>query len=164
MLRSKRAVEPLIAAVLLIVVTVGIGAVVVGIVRNFVSENKVQIESKSAEMSCSRDVMIEIVKIDGVSQICNGSNYVDIVLENKGVQIDDMQMVIMGESGIYTNASVNSTAFTPGSTREYNGTYPPLVTGAIVQVKFVPKLKKSGAADFNYCSDVAIKYEGLQSC
>jgi len=163
MFRSKRAVEPLIAAVLLIVVTVGIGAVVVGIVRNMISENKVQIESKNDEMSCSRDVMLEIVKIDTVPQICNGSNYIDMVLENKGVKIDDFQLVVMGDAGLYTNPSANS-SLAVGATGELNVSFIPAGVGTVLQVKLVPKLKKSGDTGYNFCTDVAIKYEGLQSC
>jgi FlaG/FlaF family flagellin (archaellin) len=164
MFRSKRAVEPLIAAVLLIVITVGIGAVVVGIVRNYIGENKAQIEGKSSEIACSRDVVLDVLEIDGVPQICNTSNYINIVMENQGTQIDDMQLMVMGESGLYTNSSILTSAFTQGQTIEVNAGFNPAGLGPILQVKFVPKLKRPGSTTFNFCSDVALKFEDLKSC
>ena len=163
---SKRAVSPLIATVLLLVVTVGIGAVVTGIVRGFVTENKATMESRAELVSCSTNVVIEILKIDLVPQVCNGSNYVDIILENTGAaDIDDFQMVVLGDAGIYTNDSISiNNPFTKGESQEFNGTFIASQVGGIEQVKFVPKLKKSGSAGYNYCTDVAVKYEGLQSC
>jgi len=165
MLHSKKALSPLIATVLLIVVVVGIGAVVTGIVRDMISQNKATVEGKSGEMSCSRDVVLSVLKIDGEPQICNGSNYVYAIIENKGVQIDDFQLVVAGDSGIVRNESIHSgPAITPGATVELNGTFDSGIVGSVIQVKFVPKLKKKGQSGYNFCSDVALTYEGVQGC
>ncbi|MBW2964455.1 hypothetical protein KY363_03260 [Candidatus Woesearchaeota archaeon] len=47
MLTSKKGLSPLIAAVLLIVVVVGIGAVVTGMIRGLVSDNQKTIKGRA---------------------------------------------------------------------------------------------------------------------
>lgn len=165
MFSSKKALSPLIAAVLLIVVVVGIGAVVTGIVRDMISQNKETVEGKSGEMSCSRDVIIGVLKIDGEPQICRGSNYVYAVVDNTGAQIDDFQLVVAGTDGIVRNESIHSgSAITQGATVELNGSFDAGAVGTVVQVKFVPKLKKKGQSGYNFCNDVALTYEGVEAC
>ena len=54
--KNKKAISPLIASVLLIVVVVGIGAVVTGIVRNYVTENKQTITEKAKPIKLNKIV------------------------------------------------------------------------------------------------------------
>ena len=164
MLNSKKALSPLIAAVLLIVVVVGIGAVITGIVRSTVAEHQETIQSKSDEMACARDVVISVLKVDGAPQICNGSNYVYAILENTGsVAVDDFQLKVFGTTGFHTNDSVNDTMnFVSGSSLEFIGGFADV--GTIEQVKLVPKLKKSGQSGYHYCSEVALTYDGIETC
>jgi hypothetical protein len=164
MLHSKKALSPLIAVVLLLVVAVGIGALVTGMVRNLVTDNQNTIDSKSDEMSCSRDVTVAVVEIDREPQICKGSNYIDAVLENTGAtDVDDFQLSIFGDAGFYRNESIGGgDTFTQGEAQEFNGTFESV--GTIQQVKLIPKLKKSGQSGYNFCNDVAITYEVLDDC
>ena len=165
MFSSKKALSPLIAAVLLIVVVVGIGAVVTGIVRSTVSENQRTIEGKSDEMSCSRDVVIEVVKIDGEPQICKGSGYINAVLDNTGtVDIDDFQLKVFGTTGFYNNETLATGALSPGAAIEINGNFSQSAVGTVEQVQIVPKLRKTGATGYYFCADVAARYEGIADC
>jgi len=165
MFSQKRAVSPLIATVLLLVVTVSIGALVMGIVRGFVSDNKASMEGRAELISCSTNVVLEVLKVDGVPQVCKGTNYADIILENTGnADIDDFQMIVLGDAGVYNNDSVNAGVMVKGATKELNASFNPGTVGNVEQVKFIPKLKKSGAAGYSYCTDVAVRYEGLESC
>jgi hypothetical protein len=165
MLHSKKALSPLIAAVLLIVVVVGIGAVVTGIVRSLVSENQETIRGKSGEMACSRDVAISVVRIDDEYQFCKGSDYINAVLENTGTtDIDDFQVIIMATSGFYNNDSLGPATFAVGAAGEFNATFSGITASDIQQVKIVPKLKKSGSSNYHFCADVAFKSELIPDC
>lgn len=163
MLSSKKAISPLIAAVLLIVVVVGIGAVVTGMIRGMVTDNKATIDTKSDEMVCSRDVVIDVLDVNSNPQMCKGTDYVYAILENTGsVTIDDFQLKVFGSTGIYTNDSVGTGTFSTGSSLEFNATFSSV--GDVEQIKIIPKLKKTGAAGYNYCADVGITYETLEDC
>ncbi len=165
MLKSKKGLSPLIAAVLLIVVVVGIGAVVTGIVRSFVSENQQTIKSKNTEMACSRDVDIDFIKLDGVQQVCKGSNYITAILENVGSgTVDDFEIKMFTVTGIWRNESVSAAdPFEPGEAQEFNTTFSGFTDADIEQVQFVPKLKKGGA-NYVFCTDVALKVENILDC
>ncbi|NQU79662.1 hypothetical protein HQ545_07895 [Candidatus Woesearchaeota archaeon] len=164
MRRSKKGLSPLIAAVLLIVVVVSIGAIVTGIVRGMISENKQTVSSKSGEISCSRDVMVTILQIDDQPQICVESGYVYAILENTGSKaVDDFQLVVMGSTGVFRNESISaSDRFTIGEAQEFNASYSSV--GNLEQVKLVPKIKKAGSSGYHFCSDVAVVYSGLTGC
>jgi FlaG/FlaF family flagellin (archaellin) len=163
MFSSRKAVSPLIAAVLLIVVTIGIGAVVVGMIRGYVTDSKAQMQSKADEMACSRDVSIEVTRISGEPQVCRGNYYLDIVVENPGIAIDDFQLVVFGDAGIFRNDSTGYTV-SAGGTSEIKVNYTSGSVGTPLQFKLVPKLKKPGSAGYFFCTDVALTEEGVQAC
>jgi len=165
MFRSKKAVEPLIATVLLLVVVVGIGAVVTGMIRNMISEQKTTIESKTEQLSCSRDIVLNVLKIDDDPQVCLGSNYVNILLENTGKKIDDFKFIAISEDNIFNNDSISpSSPFLQGQTREFNVTFSGMTMSEVQEVRFIPKIKRVGEAGYNYCSEVAIIQGGLPQC
>ncbi|MBW2996937.1 hypothetical protein KY349_01200 [Candidatus Woesearchaeota archaeon] len=165
MFNSKKALSPLIAAVLLIVVVVGIGAVVVGMTRGMVSDNQDTISQTDDRMSCSRDVVIQILKLDRDPQICKGSNYINVVIENIGtVDIEDFQLLTYGTTGVYNNESIGAGTLSKGGALELNATYDTAQVGTLQQAKFIPKLKKSGATGYHFCSEVALKYEDINDC
>ena len=165
MLGSKKALSPLIAAVLLIVVVVGIGAVVVGMTRSMVSENRDTVSQTDDRMSCSRDVVLEILEIDKEPQICKGSDYINVVIENVGTtDIQDFQLLAYGSTGVYNNESIGAGTLAKGGALELNATYDAVQVGTLQQAKFVPKLKKSGATGYHFCSEVALKYEDIDDC
>ncbi|MFC1741942.1 archaellin/type IV pilin N-terminal domain-containing protein [Nanoarchaeota archaeon] len=166
MLHSKKGLSPLIAAVLLIVVVVSVGAIVTGLVRGLVTENQQTIASKSGEMECSRDVMVKIVEVNDELQVCKGSDYVYAIVENQGAaEIDDFQMVIMATTGFFSNDSVSpSMAFSPGAVTDLNVSFTGVSADDILQVKMVPKLKKGGTSKYFFCSDAAVKTESLLTC
>ncbi len=166
MLYSKKALSPLIAAVLLIVVVVGIGAVVTGMMRGLVSDNQKTISQKDDEMACARDVNVKIVTIDGNPQFCRDAATSEIVavVENAGTDVDDFQLMVYGDSGFYKNESIGSGNIAQGAAAELRGYYDSGDTGAITQAKFVPKLKKTGSSGYNFCHDVTVKSEVIPNC
>jgi flagellin-like protein len=161
---NRKAISPLIATVILLVVTVGIGAVVTSMVRNYAQENKNTIDTKGAESACSRDVLVEIVTIDQVTQVCKGTGYIDFILENRGANIDDFKLMVFGATGFATNDSLNNGTFAKGSSKEINFTYNPAGIGTIQEIKLVPKLKVPAKTSYFYCSEAALSFEGMEDC
>lgn len=162
---SKKAVSPLIAVVLLMVVVVGVGALIAGTVRNLVQENEDKMDSQIDQTACSRDVVVDLVRIDRDPQICLGTNFVDAVIENKGsVDIDDFQLMIFGTTGIVRNDSWNNGTFSMGQSKQLNMTFSGISRSDIQQVKLVPKLNKVREAGYFYCLEAALTYEGVDDC
>jgi FlaG/FlaF family flagellin (archaellin) len=166
---SKKGLSPLIAAVLLIVVVVGIGAVVTGIVRNYVTENKQVITEKASDMKCGIEVSINIPTVADELRICNtsigGDPAIQFTLENSGsATIDDMQVKFFGTSGFEANDTVITDyayTFDAGNTESFNVTYS---VAGLQQVKLVPRVKVVGRSDKAYCTDAALSFEDISQC
>ena len=173
---TKKGVEPLIAAVLLIVVVVGIGAVVTGIVRNYVTENKQTITEKASDMKCGVQVAVNVPTVHDVLRICKNTsaspNYVKFTLENTGsATIDDMQVKFFGANGFVSSDSVlvagayAVNGMTAGQTiGNFSITYANATTGTLQQVKIVPRVKVVGRSDKAYCTDAALTFQDISDC
>jgi FlaG/FlaF family flagellin (archaellin) len=170
---SKKGLSPLIAAVLLIVVVVGIGAVVTGIVRNYVTENKQTITEKASDMKCGVEVDITIPVVGDELRICHdsGTYTINFTLENSGsATIDDMQVKYFGTSSFDANDTVGtdttdfgSDGMDAGETIAFTTVYDSGI-GTLQQVKLVPRVKVVGRADKAYCTDAALSFTEFATC
>jgi len=169
MLSSKKGVEPLIAAVLLIVVVVGIGAVVTGIVRNYVTENKQTITEKASDMKCGVQVAVNVPTVADALRICYNATTPGIVftLENAGsATIDQVQVKFFTDTGFSSidmllNTTLQSN-FKAGSTYTFNATK--TAAGTLQQVKIVPRVKVVGRSDYAFCTDAALTFSDISNC
>ncbi|HII71893.1 TPA: hypothetical protein HA265_04020 [Candidatus Woesearchaeota archaeon] len=173
---SKKGLSPLIAAVLLIVVVVGIGAVVTGIVRNYVTESKQTITEKSSDIKCGVEVDIEVPVVSEEMQICHDSvnNIINFTLENTGTAtIDEIQIKFFGTSGFEAidELSTNGvaigtwgTGMAAGETLKFNATYDSGAVGTLQQVNIIPRVKVVGRTDEAYCTDSSLKFTDINAC
>jgi flagellin-like protein len=162
-LGSRKAVSPLIAAVLLIVITVTIGAVVMAIIRTYVTEGEKQVTVGKESIKCGRDVGMELVIVNGNYQICNGTAEdtdlaaLNFMVENTGsMDILDAQVRIVGSKSIFQNDSVLNGTLRMGATQLVNMSYDPEGVGEFRQVKIVPRINLPGITEHAFCSDVGI--------
>jgi len=162
-LGSRKAVSPLIAAVLLIVITVTIGAVVMNLIRVYVTEGDKQITEGKEAIRCGRDVGIDLAIVNDNYMICNGTAEdtdlasLNFLVENTGtMDILDAQVRIVGSKGIYSNDSVFNETLKMGASHLVNMTYDPDSVGSFRQVKIVPRINLPGVTEHAFCSDVGI--------
>ncbi len=169
---SKKGLSPLIAAVLLIVVVVGIGAVVTGIVRNYVTENKQTITEKASDMKCGVEVSLNVPTVADTLLICNdtANMLINVTLENTGsADIDDIQLKVFGTSGFAANDTAWTTDSTVTGTFESGDTkklsmYWDGTVGELQQIKIVPRVKVVGRSDKAYCTDAALTFSDFVGC
>lgn len=163
---SKKGLSPLIAAVLLIVVVVGIGAVVTGMVREKVTEDKDTISKTSSTVDCATQVNIKISKIEGDTLICKGSDFINFTIENVGsVDIDDFQLKVFGAEGFVQNDSVMEGGLERGKLAfNYIAYFDSATTGAVSEISLIPKIRVAGFSEATLCTDSAIKYAGMSDC
>ncbi|MBW2996938.1 hypothetical protein KY349_01205 [Candidatus Woesearchaeota archaeon] len=171
MRRSKKGLSPLIAAVLLIVVVVGIGAVVTGIVRNYVTEGKQTITEKASDMKCGVEISIDVPVVADELRICNWSNKIQFTLDNSGSSdIDDLQVKVFGTAGFdandtaWTDSPTQTAVFETGDTVILNITFDDTAVGDIQQVKIVPRVRVVGRTDKAYCTDASLTFADFLSC
>jgi flagellin-like protein len=161
---NRKAISPIIAAVLLVVIVVGLGAALMSIARNYLSEGKQDITEKKEEIKCGKDVGMEIVIIGNNYQICNATAEetdmasLNVMLVNTGtIPILDAQVRMVGTRGIFMNNSVFNETMEMGDTIQLNITYDPESVGEFRQVFIVPRIKLPGIQQHAFCSDVGIE-------
>lgn len=175
--RNKKAVSPLIASVLLIVVVVGIGAVVTGIVRNYVTENKQTITQKEGETKCGTDIALDIPVVADKYKICKANagatgTYILFTLQNTGsATVDDLQIKVFGTAGftsvdsVVTNATLGITSgMDVGDTVTINWTYTNSTIGTLQEVKIIPRISIVGRTEKAFCSDSGLSFADLETC
>jgi flagellin-like protein len=164
LLRRKKAISPLIAAVLLVVIVVTLGAAVMTLVKNYLTEGEKQVTVGKESIKCGRDVSIGLVLVDGNYQICNGTHHTDanlaslnFYIENTGtIDVLDAQVRIVGSSGIFQNDSVLNDTLRTGHTVLVNMSYDPSSVGGFRQVRIVPRINLPGIIEHAFCSDSGI--------
>ncbi|MFH1064092.1 MAG: hypothetical protein V1729_03360 [Candidatus Woesearchaeota archaeon] len=164
LLKGKSAISPLIAAVLLVVVVVTLGAAVMTIARNYLTEGEKQVTIGKESIKCGRDVGLGFVLVNDNYQICNGTNADDsdlaslnFMIENTGtVPILDLQVRVVGSSGIIQNDSVLNGTLATGGVQLINMSYDPELLGSFRQVKVVPRINLPGITEHAFCSDAGV--------
>ena len=74
MFKSKKAVSPIIAAVLLVVITIAIGATTMAFIRSLADTNLETAQEKATRISCGADLELEIPVVGNEYQICYNSS------------------------------------------------------------------------------------------
>jgi flagellin-like protein len=163
-LRGKKAISPIIAAVLLVVIVVSLGAGVMSLVRTYLTEGEEQVIVGKESIKCGRDVSIELVIVNDNYQICNSTHETDddlaslnFMVENTGtIDILDAQVRMVGNKGIFSNDSVLNGTLHTGGAQLINMSYDPENVGEIRQVKIVPRINLPGITEHAFCSDSGI--------
>jgi len=151
--RSRKAVSPLIATVLLIAFAVALGAVVMNWGRGYVEDTaNIARERSDTEVKCASEVDIDIVEIDSVPQICyndtaSGEDRVEFIVENKKARtVENIQVRIIGTAtrvpltvdlGGPSNLSTNQAKY-------LNVSFNISTLGTPQQVKLTPSIKVGG--------------------
>jgi flagellin-like protein len=165
----KKGISPIIASVLLIVVVLGIGTVVTGIARNYVTTGKQEIEKAKADVMCSTDLELEVPEVNDEYKVCKvttGSPYLlNITVTNTGtVRVDDIQVKVFGDNGFVANDSVLPDGLARGATVAISVEYDETDIGNLQQINIVPRMKKAGQIEKLYCLSSQIVLADLQEC
>lgn len=147
--KSKKAISPLIATVLLIAFAVALGAVVMSWGRGYVEDTTNLAESSSgATMSCSMNTGIKFVKNeDRKNWVCNStSTNITFVIENTGMTtFEGLKLVAVGNTSI--NQTLINDSIEPGD--YYMGSVD-LGVSDVSRFTIMPKIVYEG--EYRICS------------
>ncbi|MFH1053300.1 MAG: archaellin/type IV pilin N-terminal domain-containing protein [Candidatus Woesearchaeota archaeon] len=120
---GKKGVSPIIAVVLLIAIVVGLGAVLMTISRNFMSESEENIEEKTEVMKCNTDVQINFVETAGGFKVVEtpDGTYTVTVEAGPYMDIDTLVLTAIGATtgedetttGALGKGKIDTFIFTP---------------------------------------------------
>ena len=162
---NKKAVSPLIATVLLIVVVVGVGAIITSIARTYISDSKEQTVKTSGKIKCSTSPDIDFTVLGDEPQYCKNSTHIQFMIDDKAGEILDFQLKVFSATDLFTNDSLmpSGPSMKQGDTRLFTVPYSGIPESDITEIQVIPKLKDQ-MGRWAYCSSVALKANILPTC
>jgi len=149
--KSKRAVSPLIATVLLIAFAVALGAVVMNWGRTYVEDTAAFAREKSdTEIKCSSDVKLDFLEVRNVKRLCyeyTTTTKLNFTVENIGkLDIVGLAVTVVGAKNINTTAlDLKGQNMTLERARFYkNETLDMGDLGVPQQIRIVPEIEVEG--------------------
>lgn len=117
----KRAVSPLIATVLLVMIVVSIGAAVMVVIQGLSEEQIQNIETQQDLLKCGTEVEVSLLKIDNNYRMCKTVNSTAVgnftlYMENTGQKdITGFKVIVYGDQGF--GSRTYSDTLTKGTTK-----------------------------------------------
>ena len=158
---GKGAISPLVATILLVAFSVGIGAIVMSWGENFVEQKADFVQGVREVVNSCDAVSFNIIRLGGVPQICSRANVLETTIDN-GADIDvyDFNVRLLGTGGAYTDESVLNAELKRLHAVKIAVPFPNI--GRITQVKLTPKIRVGD--DILFCSNEAVVAENILQC
>lgn len=161
MFRNKKGVSPIIAAVLLVVITIAIGATTMAFIRGLSDQNLASAQEKSAKIQCGTDVSVQVLAIGTSYKICRNDtgSFVDVTLKNDGFQrIKRFKLTVLGDGdpGFTSNETANI-EFETNTMQKFQLGYNSTSVGVIEEFILEPVIQGQPGTDI-YCSDSPIRW------
>ena len=159
---SRKAITPLVATILLVAFSVGLGALVMSWGEEYIEE-KAEFVQGTAEVKSGCDAArIDIIQIGGQPQICFGPESIQLWLDN-GPDMDlyNIHARIAGANAVDVIEEILSEQLLKSNAVKVNIPYNRGV-GPILQVKLTPKIWTGREAAI--CAQSAINVERISAC
>ncbi|MBW2977628.1 hypothetical protein KY331_02175 [Candidatus Woesearchaeota archaeon] len=158
LLKSKKAVSPLVATVLLLFVAILLGILVM-------NWGRAQLEEAS---ECTVDVGLSFVRLNDKPQACySGSGTtgaVTFIIENGiSTEVSSLQLRIIGTKNVY-NTDLPDSHIDKGYSFMRTVPYDFNLFGDIRQIRLVPKVRLQPERDPLFCVEQALAVEEINPC
>jgi len=158
---TRKGITPLVATILLVAFSVGLGALVMSWGEEYIEE-KAEFVQGTAEVRSGCDAAsIDIIKIGGQPQACYGSGVIQLWIDN-GPDMDlfNIHARIVGENDVEVIEQILLRPLLKSNAVKVNIPYSPI--GSIKQIKLTPKIWTE--REIATCSQGAINVERMSSC
>ncbi len=159
---SRKAITPLVATILLVAFSVGLGALVMSWGEEYIEE-KAEFVQGTAEVKSGCDAAhIEVIKISGQPQACFGPSGIQLWIDNgPDVDLYNIHARIAGANGVDVVEEILEEPLLKSNaaktTISYNSAISP-----VLQLKLTPKLWTG--KDVAICAQSAMTLERIQPC
>lgn len=159
---QKRALTPLVATILLVAFSVGLGALVMSWGEEYIEE-KAEFVQGTAEIKSGCDATIlEIIRISGQPQLCSTGNTIQIWLDNgPDSDIFNIHARIAGTNDVQSVESILAQPLLKSNAAKTEIPYNPAI-GQIQQIKLTPKIWTG--TDVAVCAQASLTVERIPSC
>ncbi len=156
---NKRGISPLIATILLIALSVGMGVAVMSWGEEYIEAKAEFVQGVQETVTSCDLVSFNIIKIGGVDQLCVADGVVKGLIDNgPDTNIAEIHARIVSDAGVGVIENVLDRPLQRGSAAQVEFS----AAGAISQVKFTPKVIIAGKTVV--CSKQALVVENIRQC
>ena len=160
---NKRAVSPLIATVLLVMIVVSIGAAVMVVIQGLTEEQIQVISTQSDLLKCGTEVEIGLIEVDSVYRFCRSitsqtNGTVSLLMQNTGQKaITGFRVDIIGDLG-YNSTTYSSAALAKNELKGFRFDFGGVgaTTTALSKVTFSPQIT---AQDTVTCKEPNLEFD-----
>jgi len=159
---NKKGVTPLVATILLVAFSVGLGALVMSWGEEYI-EQKAEFVQGTTEIRSGCDVAsLSIITIGGVPQACVGEDYLQLWIDN-GADIDlfNIHARIVGSEDVVVFEEILEQPLLRSNAIKAQLPYNAII-GRVLQVRLTPKIWTGN--EVNICSQSSINVEKLGTC
>jgi flagellin-like protein len=158
---NKRGVSPLVATILLILMSIGMGVAVMSWGEEYIEEKAEFVQGVQETVTTCDVVSFSPVILRGVQQFCQDTGGINGLIDNgPDADIADFHARVLGDKGIFVQESVLAQALPRGSAAPV--TFAVSDIGAVQQVKLTPKILSGGKE--TVCARQALLIENVQAC
>ena|ERR1041385_5126985 len=159
---NKKGITPLVATVLLVAFSIGLGALVMSWGQDYI-EQKAEFVQGAQEVHSGCDAAhISVIRIGGQPQVCLGPKGIDVYIDNgPDVEITNVHARIAGSNGVETHADILAAPLAKAGGAKVTV---PLQTavGQILQLKLTPKVASGQTVVM--CDQSAVVLERIPNC
>lgn len=159
---NKKGISPLISTLILIVFSIGLGAIVMSWGKVYIEERAEFVGQVSAAPLGCDTVNFNLWKVGGTAQYCAGGGKAKVLIENSpNSRFDNLEARLVGTTGVHTESSLlkESVSQPKGLQVEFNTG----AIGAIKQIKLIPILMID--SELHYCTNKGLVIEEpIPSC
>lgn len=108
---AKKGVSPIVASVLLVVITIAIGATTMAFLRSLTDSNLEKTKEQTGKISCGTDVSLQIPVVQNINKICyfNADGTLRVTLHNVGTKtIKGFNLITVKTDGTAITNSTNT--------------------------------------------------------
>ncbi|VVB81533.1 Uncharacterised protein [uncultured archaeon] len=159
---SRRAITPLVATILLVAFSVGLGALVMSWGEDYIAQ-KAEFVQGTAEVKSGCDAAkITLIKIGGQEQACIGPDGIQLWIDN-GPDIDvyNIHARIAGTDGVDVKEEILTEPLLKANAAKAKVPFNKAI-GPIMQIKLTPKIWTG--SNVAICSQGAITIEKMPIC
>jgi len=160
-LENRRGVSPLVATLLLIALSIALGAAVMSWGEDYIEEKAEFVQGVQETVTTCDLVSFSVITISGVQQLCQDGSTVRGLIDNgPDADIADIHARVVGQQGIFVQESVLGKPLPRGSATPIAFSTGDL--GPLAQIKFTPKTVIGGK--LVVCGKQALLIENILPC
>ena len=158
----KKAVSPIIAVIILIAIVVGLGAILIGVARNYMTTQEKNIEAKQSVYVCASDIALDaIADTDGKLACGDSATTIKANIQNTGtVDLDGTRSTTFYTDGTFTQGPATTAILDgkPGDILEATSANDALLS--IDKVVITPMFIPAGETDPQPCAAAEVEIAG----